>query len=272
MKIAKRQKIFAIVFCLVICISLLYVIFKTYVDPGLPFGVNDDRFSDYLNEGAYNDAKAYWDQMLAAHPKEDESAQITARFNGILSEHLRYMDVYCADPGFSPDGFYARYGNIGAMENYVKEKLLICASKTVTRYANLNISYTHARTVIELLCGMLGDTASQTAMLTALDAYRDVIAQYEKADEQMQMQNYIGAIRVLSVIHNNLEEDLYLQYLASCDLSTAIEAVKVEADEYAVDRDYKASYTLLSELCELTDDEEAHKMKKRVHNIMYPGY
>ena len=88
----------------------------------------------------------------------------------------------------------------------------------------------------------------------------------------MQMQNYIGAIEILSTICQNVDQELYLYYLANRDLATSVEAVKVEADEYAGDRDYAKSAALLQKLCTLTNDEEAQKMLKRVYNIMYPGY
>ncbi|MBQ1948027.1 MAG: hypothetical protein II359_05395 [Clostridia bacterium] len=272
MKIAKRQKIFLFVALLAICVSLLYVVVKTYVDPGLPFGVNDDKFVAFLEDGSYAEAKEFWDKSLANHPSEKDRNLINARFDSFLAEHLRYMDIYCANNGFSPDGFYAQYGNIGDMGDYVKDYLMVAASKSVTRYANLNIRYVHARSVIEMLCDITGDEASKSAMLTALDAYRDIIAEYEKSDEQMQMQNYIGAIETLSTICDHVDKELYLYYLAEKDLATAIEAVKVEADEYAGDRDYAKAASLLQQLCTLTSDEEAQKMLKRVYNIMYPGY
>ena len=272
MKIAKRQKIFLFVAIMAICVSLLYVVVKTYVDPGLPFGVNDDKFASLLESGSYAEAKEFWDNALAEHPSEKDKACINARFDSFLAEHLRYMDIYCAGASFSPGGFYAQYGSIGDLGHYVKDYLMIAASKSVTRYANLNLKYGHARSVIELLCDTGGDEASKSAMLSALDAYRDIIAEYEKADEHMQMQNYIGAIEILTTICQNVDHDLYLYYLAERNLATAVESVKVEADEYAGDRDYAKSAALLQKLCALTSDEEAQKMLKRVHNIMYPGY
>lgn len=272
MKIAKRQKIFLFVTLLAICVSLLYVVVKTYVDPGLPFGVNDDKFVSLLESGSYAEAKEFWDNALADYPAEKDKARINARFDGFLAEHLRYMDIYCAGTSFSPAGFYAQYGSIGDLGHYVKDYLMIAASKSVTRYANLNLRYGQARSVIEMLCDIAGDETSKAAMLTALDAYRDIIAEYEKANEHMQMQNYIGAIEILSTICQNVDRELYLYYLSDRDLAHAVEAVKVEADEYAGDRDYAKSAALLQKLCSLTNDEEAQKMLKRVYNIMYPGY